>query len=122
MEPALVEAVGRIALVIGDAREVMGHLPEERRPDAVYLDPMYPRRRQAGVKKETLALRMLVGGEEEPDLLDAARRCARRRVVVKRPPHTSPPGESPDFVVTGSRVRYCVYLVRNDPSPEDPAP
>ena len=110
-EPALVEAVGRIALVIGDAREVMEHLPSERRPDAVYLDPMYPLRGQAGVKKETLALRGLAGGEDESGLLEVARRCARRRVVVKRHPHAPSPGGKPDLVVAGSRVRYCVYLV-----------
>jgi 16S rRNA (guanine1516-N2)-methyltransferase len=109
-EPALQEAVARLTLEPGDARQVMPALAPQRRPETVYLDPMFPRKGSAQVKAHAQALRALVGPEEDQELLVAARACASRRVVVKRHPHARPLGGKPDLVVTGSRVRYHVYF------------
>lgn len=108
---ALAKAVRRIRLELGDARAVMAGLVGEQRPDCVYLDPMFARTGSAQVKKESQVLRALVPAEDQWSLMAAAMGCARRRVVVKRHPHAPPLTGDPDHVVTGSRVRYHVYLV-----------
>jgi 16S rRNA (guanine1516-N2)-methyltransferase len=100
----------RLALRAGDARAL---LPALARPDAIFLDPMFParRKRSAAVRKEMRVLRDLVG--EDPDaveLLGIARAVARERVVVKRADDAPPLAPSPNHSITGKLVRYDVYL------------
>lgn len=99
----------RLRIVVGDAREVLLRLPQ---PDVVYLDPMFPpkRKKSAAVRKDMRFLRMLVGEDEDaPALLDAARRCAKDRVVLKRA-DDAPVLERPTMSYAGKLVRYDVYL------------
>ncbi len=102
----------RIELIHADALWYLRELPESDRPEAVYLDPMFPaRRKSALVKKEMRLLQQVVG--EDPDanqLLFMARRRARQRVVVKRPRHAPPLAESPDRSLSGRSVRFDIYL------------
>lgn len=108
-----VALVNRLHLVTGDARAVLTALPQ--RPDAVYLDPMFPpkRRKSAAVNKEMRLLRELVGDDPDaPELLDIGRRVARERVVVKRPDDALPLAPNPDMSFPGKLVRYDVYLAR----------
>lgn len=103
----------RLTLRVGDALTLLAQLP---RPDAVYLDPMFPakRKRSAAVRKEMRVLRDLVG--EDPDaaeLLSVARAVARERVVVKRADDALPLVASPHHSLTGKLVRYDVYLASN---------
>jgi 16S rRNA (guanine1516-N2)-methyltransferase len=98
-------------LVCGDARAVLAALPQ--RPDAVYLDPMFPpkRKKSAAVNKEMRLLRELVGADPDaPELLEIGRRVARERVVVKRPDDAPPLAPDPDISFPGKLVRYDVYL------------
>ncbi|WP_392565600.1 class I SAM-dependent methyltransferase [Utexia brackfieldae] len=63
-------------------------LPEQvKRPDVVYLDPMFPHRQKSAlVKKEMRIFQSLVGSDEDADaLLDVACQLAIKRVAVKRP-------------------------------------
>jgi len=86
-----------------------------QRPDAVYLDPMFPpkRKKSAAVNKEMRLLRELVGDDlDAPDLLEVARGVARERVVVKRPDHAPPLAPYPSMSFLGKLVRYDVYLTR----------
>jgi 16S rRNA (guanine1516-N2)-methyltransferase len=104
----------RLHVVEDDARQVLAGLPEDARPDAVYIDPMYPPRRGSALnKKEMRVLRAVVGCDEDAaGLLDVALRAARRRVVVKR--HARSPaldGAEPDFTCAGRSTRFDVYLV-----------
>jgi 16S rRNA (guanine1516-N2)-methyltransferase len=104
---------GRLRLLTGDARELLGTL--QPRPEVVYLDPMFPekRRRTAAVRKELKWLRELVG--DDPDVLelfDAARRTATHRVVVKRPDHAPPLVPQPAASIAGKLVRYDIYSTR----------
>ncbi|MFH0912032.1 MAG: class I SAM-dependent methyltransferase [Planctomycetota bacterium] len=104
----------RLRLVHADAREVLLHLPEADRPDAVYIDPMYPapRKRSALPGREIRLLRRLVGGDADAAaLLAAAQKAARERVAVKRPPSAPPLGGKPSLQFTGKLARYDVYLV-----------
>ena len=48
----------------------------------------------------------------EHDLLDMALRFATKRVVVKRPIHSLPIGDtSPNFDIRGSTNRFDIYLI-----------
>ncbi|BAV32649.1 methyltransferase [Sulfuricaulis limicola] len=105
---------GRLELVGGDARALLPAIAP--RPDAIYLDPMFPpkRRKSAAVKKEMRLLRELVGDDTDaPELLTISRGIARDRVVVKRPDDAPPLAPDPSMSLTGKLVRYDVYLVRN---------
>jgi len=108
-----VSLINRLQLVTGDARAVLTALPQ--RPDAVYLDPMFPpkRKRSAAVNKEMRLLRELVGDDPDaPELFEISRRVARERVVVKRPDDAPPLAPNPNMSFPGKLVRYDVYLAR----------
>jgi 16S rRNA (guanine1516-N2)-methyltransferase len=101
----------RLRLLTGDARAVLRALPQ--RPDAVYLDPMFPpkRRKSAAASKEMCLLRALVGDDADAaELLEVARSVARERVVVKRPHGAAPLAPQPHMRFPGKLVRYDVYL------------
>lgn len=103
----------RLHLVNGDSRVLLPTITP--RPDAIYLDPMFPpkRRKSAAVKKEMRLLRELVGDDADaPELLDLSRAIARDRVVVKRPDDALPLAPEPSMSLTGKLVRYDVYLTR----------
>lgn len=102
-------------LVQADALDYMDSLSEDKYPEVVYLDPMYPsRKKRALVKKEMRILRALVGDDmDAAGLLARARRCARYRVVVKRPRLAEClAGVAPDLVFTGKSSRFDVYQVK----------
>lgn len=105
----------RLRVDITDSRALMTDLPESERPAVVCLDPMYPARtKTALVKKEMRILQQVVGMDADADdLLEAALRCARRRVVVKRP-RLAPAlqGPPPDLQVIGKSTRFDIYLPR----------
>lgn len=115
-QPETAETAACITLVQGDA----AHLLREDaarlgKPDAVYLDPMYPeRQKSAAVKKEMAYFHELLG-LPDPDadaaLFQAALHTAKKRVVVKRPRL----GEflcdaKPAYQYTGKSTRFDVYL------------
>jgi len=96
----------------------LGWLAERRelgqRPDAIYLDPMFPARTKSSlVRKEMRILKTLLGDEPGSEaLLRAALDCASERVVVKRPPGAPPlDAMPPDISYPGKRARFDVYLV-----------
>lgn len=102
---------GRLELVTGDARLLLGAIAP--RPDAIYLDPMFPpkRRKSAAVKKEMRLLRELVGDDTDAvQLLEISRSIAHDRVVVKRPDDAPPLAPDPSMSLKGKLVRYDVYL------------
>ena len=103
----------RLQLQTGDARTLLPALTP--RPEVVYLDPMFPAKRNtsAAVRKELKWLRDLVG--EDPDaleLFERARRAATYRVVVKRPDHAPPLVPNPAASIHGKLVRYDIYSAR----------
>lgn len=107
----------RLHLTVADGRHYLRQLVDERRPDVVYLDPMYPQRQKSAlVKKEMRLLRQLTGDDlDAPALLAAALQCARRRVVVKRPRLAPLLAEPPPAVqITAPNTRFDVYLLNRD--------
>ncbi len=101
---------GRLTVLTGDARE---WLPEmSPRPDAIYLDPMFPPKRKASAatRKELAWLRVLVGTDPDAHELLAIARACSPRVVVKRPDDAPPLAPNPTLSFCGKLVRYDVYL------------
>jgi 16S rRNA (guanine1516-N2)-methyltransferase len=103
---------GRLRIVHGDARALLPAL--DPRPDAVFIDPMFPPKRKssAAVRKEMRLLRLLVGDDADAaELLAVSRACARERVIVKRPDDAAPLAARPATTYRGKLVRYDVYPV-----------
>lgn len=103
----------RMTLLQANSITWMTGLSTPNRPEAVYLDPMYPERsKSALVKKEMRFLRTLAGRDETaPLLLQAALACAQQRVVVKRP-RLAPAveGPTPGFAIKSKNTRFDIYL------------
>lgn len=101
---------GRLRVIVGDARDVLRTMDE--RPDALYVDPMFPPKRKASAlaKKSIRLLRRLVGDDPDAaELVDAALDRSVPRVVVKRPTHAPPLRPDPVVSFPGKLVRYDVY-------------
>lgn len=86
--------------------------------DSVYLDPMYPQRRQkALVRKGMQGLQALLGASNEQqrsDLLIAATLAARHRVIFKRPsdiPALTTAELKVHHVIDAGQVQFDVYDV-----------
>lgn len=104
------EVVARIRLVHADARAFLASCQEAQ--PVVYLDPMFPPRLgSARPAISMLALRAVVGDDEDaPELLELALATARR-IVVKRPAGASALGDrKPDFHTGARTARFDVYL------------
>lgn len=116
LEPQVSEAAARMTLAQGDARELLAQWPAARRPDVVYLDPMFPDERKSALpKKEMQLFQHLLGVSDDADLLDSACAAARRRVVVKRPlKGPALTARVPSYVLSGKAVRFDVYAVTPD--------
>lgn len=87
-----------------------------KKPDVIYLDPMYPERQKAALGKKSMRiLHELVGEDKDAaEVLALALQCAKKRVVVKRPSYAANLGLlKPDLVFSlGGSCRYDVYLKR----------
>jgi 16S rRNA (guanine1516-N2)-methyltransferase len=114
----LVDVLDRMTLIEADSLDYLQGLPEEDRPDVVYLDPMFPvRSKSALVKKEMRVFHSLVGIDPDADcLLPAALACAKYRVVVKRP-RIAPAlkGSVANHVLEGKSNRYDIYTIQKLP-------
>ena len=112
-EPALADRLARMRLERGDAADWLDRHPDA--VDVVYLDPMFPEKRNsAAVRKEMQLARTLVGEDDDAaTLLEAGLAAARHRVVVKRPRLAAPlAGPAPSTTVEGRSSRFDVYSRR----------
>lgn len=83
------------------------------KPDVIYLDPMFPaRNKKANVKKDIGMLQEILGFDEDNDnLLEVAKRCAKHRVVVKKPGSKVEKGAiKPSFIVPGKTAHFEVFV------------
>lgn len=104
--------VDRLQIVNADARHALSG--DSIKPDAVYIDPMFPPKRKASAlaKKSIRLVRRIVGDDEDAGELLAMARQRALRVVVKRPTHAPPLAESPTMSMTGKLVRYDIYVAK----------
>lgn len=103
---------GQAQIVLQQLRE----LPPHERPEAVYLDPMFPHRdKSALVKLDMRLFRQVVGQDDDADeLLPLARQVATRRIVVKRPRHAPDlAGVAPHQRMEGQSNRFDLYAPLN---------
>lgn len=121
-DPALAKIIARMELLAVDSHDYLAHLPDDNRPDVIYLDPMFPdRQKTADVKKEMAAFHHVVGKDEDADaLLEKALANANYRVVVKRPRKAPPLGQktvnkTPSFQLEGKSSRYDIYTIKKMP-------
>ena len=112
-DQSLVTILDRMTLVESDAVKYMQTLEDIKKPEVVYLDPMFPARtKSAQVKKEMHVFQQLIGKDFDADLLLLiAQECAQKRVVVKRP-RIAPflAGLEPNYTLEGKSNRYDIYL------------
>lgn len=112
-DQTLIAILKRMTLVESDAAKYMQTLEDTKKPEVVYLDPMFPlRTKSAQVKKEMHVFHQLIGKDVDADLLlQIAQECAQKRVVVKRP-RIAPflAGLEPNYTLEGRSNRYDVYL------------
>jgi len=105
-------AVAEMMLLKGDFLEKNDELGNF---DVLYIDPMFPiKRNTARSKKPMYLLQQLLGeAQEETNLLSLALSKARDRVVVKRAKRSpNYNNRKPDINFKGTSSRYDVYLVR----------
>lgn len=133
-EAALHEIVMRMQLVEGDSIDHLRKLgeagtgsdaPEDdvghdcstltalKRPDVIYLDPMFPERQKSGlVKKKFQLIHYLEApAENEEALMQAAIDARPFKIVVKRPakgPYLA--GLKPSYSLDGKAIRYDCYV------------
>lgn len=110
-QPSVRSAAMRMSLYQDDCRDI-STWPEL---DAIYLDPMFPKRRKSAmVKKEMQLLQQLPGTVDAGEsLLDWAKSQDVARIVVKRPLRAPTLARSkPSHEVRGKAVRYDVYVLR----------
>ena len=102
----------RLALVEADARELIAALADDRRPDVICIDTMFPPRSKSALAGKEMRICRLVAGSDADagSLLEVAMRFARRRVVVKRRLHDRGPWPRPQVRFEARSVRYDVYL------------
>lgn len=103
----------RMHLIQGDSVQLIKKICAMKKPQTLYLDPMYPARtKNAQVKKEMRVLRQVTGDDNDaPALLASAIELRIKRVVVKRPKLAPPLGDqSPSVVLRGKNSRYDIYL------------
>jgi 16S rRNA (guanine1516-N2)-methyltransferase len=112
-DQSLVAILKKMTLIESDAAIYMQRLEASKKPEVVYLDPMFPQeRKSAQVKKEMHVFHQLIGSDPDAEcLLQIARECAQKRVVVKRP-RIAPflAGLEPNYILEGKSNRYDVYL------------
>ena len=107
----------RIEIVHGDARAwLAAHVGAAEAPDAVVIDPMFPPKKKASAlpRKEMVVLREVVGSDvDAAELLEAARKCARMRVALKRGDDALELAR-PEWTIGGTTVRYDVWATRTE--------
>lgn len=108
----------RLALKQQDAITYLnGNTAAMTHTDVVYLDPMFPHKKKSAlVKKEMRAFQMLLGPDQDSELLlSAAIKFAVKRIVVKRPSNApnleNEQGISPTMTINSKKHRFDVYLL-----------
>ncbi len=109
-------------LRFGDVRSHFdASLDVARRPEIIYLDPMYPDRKKAALgTKELRVVKGVVGNApvgEENDLVARAMSFATKKVLLKRPLHAETlvvEGRAPQAKL-GRSTRWDIYAARSRP-------
>ena len=99
-------------LITGNGIDILASL--EKRPDLIYLDPMFPAKQKSGISTKKLQLfqQLETPCAAEEELLKAAFEAGPQRIVVKRPIKGKPlAGRRPGYAIECRNVRYDCYLI-----------
>lgn len=118
--PDLCDIVGRMRLIEGNSMERMPEL--DRKPDLIYLDPMFPARQKSGLinKKLQLIQKLEHPCVEEERLLLTAFEIHPAKVVIKRPlkgPFLAE--KNPNYSIKGKAIRYDCFVFPDAMRQED---
>ncbi len=104
--------VKRLELIQSDAISWLTTL--NKKPDIIYLDPMFPERKKSALSKLDMRIFHAIAGSD-PDaglLLQKALACAQKRVVVKRPRLAEElSGIKPSYSLAGNSCRFDIYII-----------
>ena len=106
------EIANRMELFTGNGIDILASL--EKRPDLIYLDPMFPAKQKSGISTKKLQLfqQLETPCEAEEELLRAAFEARPQRIMVKRPIKGKPlAGRRPNYAIECRNVRYDCYLI-----------
>lgn len=110
------DIAARMQLVNADSIDWLADQLTQRKPQVIYVDPMFPHTdKSALVKKEMRAFRDIVGDDQDAAaLLERALNLAEYRVVVKRP-RKAPAieGQTPSYQLNGKSSRYDIYTLKS---------
>ena len=112
-EAEIREIASRMELREGNGIEILASL--ERKPDLIYLDPMFPAKQKSGISTKKLQLfqKLETPCRDENELLAAAFASSPGRIVVKRPIKGKPlAGKRPAYSIECRNVRYDCYLLQ----------
>ena len=108
------DIMDRMTLIHGDSITLLPHM----QADVVLVDPMHPpRQKSALVKAEMRAIRDIVGGDEDQQLLiETALAMATKRVVLKWPAKAAPLTElrPASHQIIGKSIRYDVFMISKE--------
>ena len=108
------DIMDRMTLIHGDSITLLPHM----QADVVLVDPMHPpRQKSALVKAEMRAIRDIVGGDEDQQLLiETALAMATKRVVLKWPAKAAPLTElrPASHQIIGKSIRYDVFVTSKE--------
>ena len=115
-DPLTSPVLERMTLVKGDSIKLASAYVSEkgRRPDTVYLDPMFPAKKRGGLTGKKFQILHLIEEPcaDEEGLLEAAFALDPSKVVIKRQakgPYLA--GRKPHYSIPGESIRYdCFYL------------
>ena len=112
IENRIREIANRMELITGNGIDILASL--EKRPDLIYLDPMFPAKQKSGISTKKLQLfqQLETPCAAEEELLKAAFEAGPQRIVVKRPIKGKPlAGRRPGYAIECRNVRYDCYLI-----------
>lgn len=123
LQLAIDDLGAKIEVEKAESTDWLANISAEQAPDVVYLDPMFSDPGRSQVKKEMQACRALAHEtQDEAALLAVARLVAKDRVVVKRHPNNDPIAADVSHAVSSERVRFDVYVKKQDASTEHGSP
>ncbi len=100
--------INNIKIYQDSSQKVLGTL--DKKPYAVYLDPMFGVEKSAKVKKEMQVLQLLTDSiTNEQDLFEVAMATAVKKVVVKRATQAKPVSNLKHQSVSTKTIRFDIY-------------
>ena len=110
-DPELAQIASRMTLAAGSSIDFLNRM--DKKPDLVYLDPMFPAKQKSGISKKKLQLfqKLEMPCSREEELMEAALAAGPERIIVKRPVKGQAlAGKKPSHSIGGKKIRFDCYV------------